>query len=56
MNAEDPDSVPSNYKNMMRAKRLTPRTAIDDMIRIIDGLTIEDTGVYYEWTGRVIPW
>lgn len=56
MNAENPDSVPSNYKNMMRAGRLAPRTAIDDMIALIDRLTIEDSGVFYEWTGRVIPW
>jgi len=56
MNAEDPDSVPSNYKNMMRAGRLAPRTAIDDMIALIERLTIEDSGVFYEWTGRVIPW
>jgi NAD(P)-dependent dehydrogenase (short-subunit alcohol dehydrogenase family) len=56
MNAEDPDSVPSNYKTMMKMGRLAPRTAIDDMIALIDGLTIEDSGVYYEWTGRIIPW
>jgi NAD(P)-dependent dehydrogenase (short-subunit alcohol dehydrogenase family) len=56
MNAEDPSTVPSNYKNMIKAKRLAPRTAIDDMINLIDRLTLEDTGVYYEWTGRVIPW
>jgi NAD(P)-dependent dehydrogenase (short-subunit alcohol dehydrogenase family) len=56
MNAEDPSTVPSNYKMMIKAKRLAPRTAIDDMIKLIDRLTLEDTGVYYEWTGRVIPW
>jgi len=56
MNAEDPDSVPSNYRNMMRMKRLAPRTAIDDMIALIEGMTLEDSGVFYEWTGRVIPW
>jgi len=56
MNAEDPSTVPSNYKNMMKAGRLAPRTAIDDMIALIDRLTLEDSGVYYEWTGRVLPW
>ncbi len=56
MNAEDPSTVPSNYKMMMKAKRLAPRTAINDMISLIDRLTLEDSGVYYEWTGRVIPW
>jgi NAD(P)-dependent dehydrogenase (short-subunit alcohol dehydrogenase family) len=56
MNAEDPSTIPSNYKMMIKAKMLAPRTAIDDMIKLIDRLTLEDTGVYYEWTGRVIPW
>lgn len=56
MNAEDPDTVPSNYRNMMRAGRLAPRTAINDMIALIDRMTLEDSGVYYEWTGEVLPW
>ena len=56
MNAEDPDSVPRNYQMMMKAGRLAPRTAIDDMIALIDRLTIEDTGVYYKWDGEVLPW
>jgi NAD(P)-dependent dehydrogenase (short-subunit alcohol dehydrogenase family) len=56
MNAEDPSAVPSNYQTMMKMNLLAPRTAIDDMIALIDRLTLEDSGVYYEWTGRVIPW
>lgn len=56
MNAEDPSAVPSNYQNMIKAGRLAPRTAIDDMIALIDRLTLEDSGVYYEWTGKVLPW
>jgi NAD(P)-dependent dehydrogenase (short-subunit alcohol dehydrogenase family) len=56
MNAEDPDSVPRNYQMMMKAGRLAPRTAINDMIDLIDRLTIEDTGVYYNWDGTVLPW
>ena len=56
MNAEDPSTVPRNYRNMMKMGRLAPRTAIDDMIALIDRLTIEDSGVYYEWTGRGIAW
>lgn len=56
MNAEDPSTVPSNYRNMIKAGRLAPRRAIDEMIVLIDGLTLEDSGIYYEWTGRVIPW
>jgi len=56
MNAKDPSTVPANYKAMIKANRLAPRTAIDDMIKLIDRLTLEDSGVYYEWTGEVLPW
>lgn len=56
MNAEDPESVPRNYQMMMKANRLAPRTAINDMIALIDRMTLDDSGVYYEWTGKVLPW
>jgi NAD(P)-dependent dehydrogenase (short-subunit alcohol dehydrogenase family) len=56
MNAEDPASVPKNYQMMMKANRLAPRTAINNMIALIDRLTLDDSGVYYEWTGKVLPW
>ncbi len=56
MNAEDPTSVPENYQRMIKAGVLAPRTAINDMIALIERLTMDDTGVYYEWTGEVLPW
>ncbi len=56
MNAEDPSTIPGNYRAMMKAKMLAPRTAINDMIALIDRLTLEETGVFYEWTGEVLPW
>jgi len=56
MNADDPSTVPRNYQMMMKAGRLVPRTAINDMIDLIDGLTMSDTGVYLQWDGEVLPW
>ena len=56
MNAEDPSTVPRNYQMMMKSGRLAPRRAINDMIGLIDRLTIEDSGVYYKWDGEVLPW
>jgi hypothetical protein len=41
---------------MIKMNLLSPRRAIDEMIALIDRLTLEDSGVYYWWTGRVIPW
>ena len=51
-----PKSVFSRLRRLGTVLMLAPRSAIDDMIRLIDRLTLEDAGVYYEWTGRVIPW
>jgi NAD(P)-dependent dehydrogenase (short-subunit alcohol dehydrogenase family) len=56
MNAEDPETVPRNYQMMMKAGRLVPRTAINDMIGLIDGMTPEDSGIFYRWDGEVLPW
>ncbi len=56
LNAEDPSTIPPNYQTMIKGRLLAPRTAINDMIKLIDRLTLEDSGVFYEWTGRVIPW
>jgi NAD(P)-dependent dehydrogenase (short-subunit alcohol dehydrogenase family) len=56
MNAADPTSVPRNYQMMMKAGRLVPRTAINDMIALIDRMTMEDSGVFYQWDGEVLPW
>jgi NAD(P)-dependent dehydrogenase (short-subunit alcohol dehydrogenase family) len=56
MNAEDPTTVPRNYQMMMKAGRLVPRTAINDMIQLIDDMTLEDSGVFYQWDGEVLPW
>ena len=56
MNAKDPDTVPRNYQMMMKAGRLAPRTAINDMITLIDRMTLDDSGVFYRWDGEVLPW
>ncbi len=56
MNAADPETVPPLYQRMIKAGRLVPRTAINDMIGLIDRLTLDDSGVYYNWDGSVLPW
>jgi NAD(P)-dependent dehydrogenase (short-subunit alcohol dehydrogenase family) len=56
MNATDPSTVPRNYQMMMKAGRLVPRTAINDMISLIDSMTLEDSGVFYQWDGKILPW
>ena len=56
MNATDPSTVPRNYQMMMKAGRLVPRTAINDMISLIDRMTIEDSGIFYQWDGKILSW
>lgn len=36
--------------------RLTLDDAIPDMMRVIDGLTLEHTGQFFNWDGASIPW
>ncbi len=56
MNAEDPESVPDNYKIQIKMNLLAPRTAIGSMIDVIDGLTIDDINVMHRWDGETVPW
>lgn len=50
-------TVPINIGySTSKSGRLAPRSAINDMIGLIDRLTIEDSGVYYKWDGEVLPW
>jgi hypothetical protein len=35
---------------------LRPRQAIDSMISLINGLTIDESGVLYNWAGEILPW
>lgn len=35
---------------------LTPQEAVQGMIRVIDGLTPQDTGRFLQWNGAELPW
>lgn len=36
--------------------RLTLDEAIPEMMRVMDGLTLEDTGQFFNWDGKSVPW
>ncbi len=38
------------------AAPLTPPQAIQGLISVIDGLTLDDTGCYRTWSGETLPW
>ena len=55
----DPASLPEKTRKRIESgqeKLLKPAEAIDSMITLIDGLTLEDSGVFYNWAGEVLPW
>ncbi len=56
MNAEDPSTIPDQYKRMIQFGALDPRHAIGDMIDLIDNLTIDDIDGYHQWDGENLPW
>ncbi len=48
----DTDLMAGLPKSMLRPVE----TAVSDMMRQIDGLTIDNTGSFWDFDGRVIPW
>lgn len=55
----DPASLPERTRRRIESgqeKLLRPSEAIDSMITLIDGLNPEDSGVFYNWAGEVLPW
>ena len=56
MNASDQSSVPSQYKRMIKSGVLAPRSAIGDMIDLIEKLTIDDINVFHKWDGTTLDW
>ncbi|PIV74528.1 MAG: C factor, cell signaling protein [Rhodobacteraceae bacterium CG17_big_fil_post_rev_8_21_14_2_50_65_11] len=39
-----------------RNKSVTPQEAARNLVRVIDGLTPEDTGQFFDWAGKPVPW
>jgi len=55
----DPATLPERTRKRIESGQeelLKPTEAIDSMITLIDGLTLEDSGVFYNWAGEVLPW
>lgn len=36
--------------------KVTPAEAADNLLTVLDGLTPEDTGTFYDWSGMRVPW
>jgi len=48
--------LPENVRNSMTRGFLLPRDTIGSIISVIDGLTLEDSGVFLDYSGEVLPW
>ena len=52
----DPETLPQNVRTSMDRGFLLPRETIGSIISVIDGLTLEDSGVFLDYSGEVLPW
>ncbi|WP_238364956.1 SDR family NAD(P)-dependent oxidoreductase [Mesobacterium pallidum] len=43
-------------KYASRHKTVTPDEAAQNLLRVIDGLATADTGGFFDWAGKEIPW
>ncbi|NBC88286.1 MAG: SDR family NAD(P)-dependent oxidoreductase [Alphaproteobacteria bacterium] len=43
-------------KYLGRHPSVTPQEAAQNLVGVIDGLTAEDTGLFYDWQGKRVAW
>jgi hypothetical protein len=43
-------------KYVGRHPAVPPPEAAQNLIRVMDGLDVTDTGGFFDWAGKVIPW
>ncbi len=51
----DPETLPERVREALPIL-LRPRESVDLMVSMIEGLTPEKSGVFYEVTGEILPW
>ena len=55
----DPETLPENIQRLLATNRenmVRADEAIGSMIAVIDGLTLETSGKFYNWDGSELPW
>jgi NAD(P)-dependent dehydrogenase (short-subunit alcohol dehydrogenase family) len=55
----DPETLPKNIQRLLASGRenmVRADEAIGSMIELIDGLTLETSGKFYDWEGTELPW
>lgn len=52
----DISQVPERYRRQIELRVLAPRSAIGNMIDLIDTLSVSDIDKFHQWDGKVLPW
>ena len=48
--------TPFTEKYLGRHPAVPPGEAADNLLRVIDGLTPDDSGGFFDWAGKAVPW
>ena len=49
-------ATPFTEEYLARHPAVPPDQAAQNLLRVIDGLTPEQTGQFYDWAGKTVPW
>lgn len=49
-------ATPFTEKYLGRHPAVAPDEAADNLLSVIDGLGVEDTGGFFDWAGKPVPW
>jgi len=52
----DPETLPQDVRSRIERGMIIPLDTFGSIVSVIDDLTLEDSGVFLNWTGEVIPW
>ncbi len=52
-----PGTVATEFtQNYPQHKTVAPQQAASNLLNVIDGLTPEDSGGFFDWAGKTVPW
>lgn len=49
-------ATPFTEKYLGRHPAVAPEEAAQNLLRVMDGLTVENSGQFFDWAGKEVPW
>jgi len=49
-------ATPFTEKYLGRHPAVAPKEAAQNLLRVMDGLTVENSGQFFDWAGKEVPW